>query len=233
MSSQPLHVLALDTSTEACTVALQCGSDIDEMFRIIPRAHNQQILPMLQAIIARAELQLQDLDLFVVGRGPGSFTGLRIATGVVQGLAFGLDKPVVQVSTLACLAQGQYRTGGQRQIMVALHARQEEIYWGCFEVADGTACAVGKEDVLHCRDLKLPKQGDWFGVGNGWRHRDLIEKAIGVEVEGVELDAYPVGRDLLVLGIRDHLQGRSVAAEAVRPVYLREKVTGTPDGSTR
>lgn len=233
MSSQPLHVLALDTSTEACTVALQHGSDIEEIFKIIPRAHNQQILPMLQDVLVRAKVQLHELDLFVVGRGPGSFTGLRIATGVVQGLAFGLCKPVVPVSSLACLAQGQFRTGGQLQIMVALHARRQEIYWGCFEIVAGIATAVGDENVLDCRDLKLPKQGDWFGVGNGWKNRDLIEQAIGIEVAGVELNTYPLGRDLLTLGVEDYLQGRSVPAEAVRPVYLREKVTATADGSAR
>ncbi len=231
MSSQPLHVLALDTSTEACTVALQHASGLEEIFRIIPRDHNRQILPMLQEILTRAELQFQELDLFVVGRGPGSFTGLRIATGVVQGLAFGLGKPVVPVSTLVCLAQGQFRTGGQLQIMVALQARRDEIYWGCFEIVAGLATAVGDENVLDCRDLKLPKEGNWFGVGNGWKHKALIEQAIGIEVEGIELNAYPVGRDLITLGVRDHLQGRSVAAEAVRPVYLREKVAAAPGES--
>lgn len=227
MNSQPLRVLALDTSTEACTVALQHGSEIEEIFRIIPRAHNQQILPMVQEIMARAQLQLHELDLLVVGRGPGSFTGLRIATGVVQGLAFGLGKPVVPVSTLACLAQGQFRSGGQLQIMVALQARLEEIYWGCYEVESGIVNAITEETVLDCRDLELPKQGNWFGVGNGWKHRDLIEQAIRIEVEGTKLSAYPAGRDLLTLGIADHLQGRSVAAEEVRPVYLREQVTST------
>lgn len=231
MSSQPLHVLALDTSTEACTVALQHGSDIEEIFRIIPRAHNQQILPMLQNVLARAKVQLHELDLFVVGRGPGSFTGLRIATGVVQGLAFGLGKPVVPVSSLACLAQGQFRIGGQLQIMVAVQARQEEIYWGCFEIVAGIASAVGDENVLDCRDLKPPKQGNWFGVGNGWKHRDLIEQAIGFEVAGIELNSYPAGRDLLTLGVEDHLRGRSVPAEALRPVYLRETVAASADRS--
>lgn len=224
MSSQPLHVLALDTSTEACTVALQHGADVEEIFRIIPRAHNQQILPMLQEVLARAKVSLHQLDLFVVGRGPGSFTGLRIATGVVQGLAFGLAKPVVPVSSLACLAQGQFRTGGQLQIMVAVQARLEEIYWGCFEIVAGIATAVGDENVINCRDLKLPKQGNWFGVGNGWKNRALIEQAIGIEVAGIDLNTHPVGRDLLTLGVEDHLQGRSVPAEAVRPVYLRETV---------
>ena len=227
--TKPLVVLALDTSSDACTVALQHGTEIEEIFRIIPRAHNEQILPMVQDVMARTQLQLQELDLLVVGRGPGSFTGLRIATGVVQGLAFGLAKPVAPVSTLACLAQGQFRSGGQQKIMVALHARKEEIYWGCFEIVDGIAKPVAEECVLDCRDLVLPKPGNWFGVGSGWKHRNLIEHAMGIQVEGVELNAYPVGRDLLTLGIRDHLQGRSIPAEAVSPVYLREKVASTPD----
>jgi tRNA threonylcarbamoyladenosine biosynthesis protein TsaB len=115
--------------------------------------------------------------------------------------------------------------------MVALQARRDEIYWGCFEIVAGLATAVGDENVLDCRDLKLPKEGNWFGVGNGWKHKALIEQAIGIEVEGIELNAYPVGRDLITLGVRDHLQGRSVAAEAVRPVYLREKVAAAPGES--
>jgi len=147
---------------------------------------------------------------------------------VVQGLAFGMGKPVSPVSTLACLAQGQFRSEGQQQIMVALQARQQEIYWGCYEMVAGIASPITVERVLDCRDLTLPKQGDWFGVGNGWKNRDLIEQALGIEVDGIELNAYPSGRDLLTLGINDFLQGHSVTAEEVRPVYLRETVASVP-----
>jgi tRNA threonylcarbamoyladenosine biosynthesis protein TsaB len=123
-------LLALDTATEACSVAVLHDGRVHSHYEVIPRLHAQRLLPMIKQIMAEAGAPLSAIDAIAFGRGPGAFTGVRIAIGVVQGLAFGLDRPVLPVSNLAVLAQGAYRLHGARQVAAAIDARMDEVYWG-------------------------------------------------------------------------------------------------------
>jgi tRNA threonylcarbamoyladenosine biosynthesis protein TsaB len=217
-------ILALDTSTQACTVALQTEAGISEIFKIVPRRHNQELLPMIEEVLEAGSMSLKCLDCIAFGCGPGSFTGLRITVGVVQGLAFGANLPVVPVSTLACMAQGRFRATGEKRCLVAMQARQEEVYWGAYSLQDGLMTKTGDDRVVEASEVSLPESGDWFGVGDGWMHQSILQQALGQNIMGVDLEALPHARDLISLAEFDFGQGNYVDAEYARPVYLRETV---------
>ena len=142
-----MNTLVIDTSTEAQVLGLGLGDRIVEKFDIVGRDHSRIILDSIMALLDEEGIDKKQLELIVFGQGPGSFTGLRIAVGVVQGLAYGLGIPVVGVSTLACLAQGQYRLTGAANIVVAQSARKEEVFFGSYCISDGIAQLQGVEGV--------------------------------------------------------------------------------------
>ncbi len=214
----------MDTSTEACTVALQIDGVVDQKFAVIPRHHNQELLPMIQQLLTERKVGPEALDFIAFGCGPGSFTGLRITVGVVQGLAFGADIPVVPVSTLACMAQGYHRQTGVTQCLVAMQARQQEIYFGIYEVLDGRMQSRVPDVLINAADAKLTGTGEWWGVGNGWQHRDLLESALGISVQDTDQGFLPHAEDLITLAEPEFLQGNSLSAADAMPVYLRDTV---------
>lgn len=222
--SLPDNVLVVDTSTSACCLALKVKEKILEDFEIVGRSHSEVILPKIVSLLERSNLELEDLQLIIYGQGPGSFTGLRIAVGVVQGLAFGLDIPLVAVSGLAALAQGEFREHGGLNSLVAMTARKEEVYWGRYKISDGVAKLVSTECVVDVSDLEQLEQETWAGVGSGWVLRSEIEASIGqkVSVARTDLDLRPL--DFLTLGLWKYVQGEFMAAEDAQPVYLREEV---------
>ncbi|MBI2994522.1 MAG: tRNA (adenosine(37)-N6)-threonylcarbamoyltransferase complex dimerization subunit type 1 TsaB, partial [Gammaproteobacteria bacterium] len=171
-------------------------------------------------------LKLVDLDALAFGRGPGAFTGVRIATGVIQGLAFGAGIPVVPVSSLAALAQGV--ASRHSLIMSAFDARMGEIYWGPFKAGhDGLVVPLDEEKVERPDDLTLPEGDEWFGVGTGWSaHGDTLLVRFGARLAGFEWECYPHAGDILALARRGFAEGKAVTAEEALPVYLRNKVTG-------
>ncbi len=130
-------LLALDTATEACSVALLHDGRVLSHYEVIPRMHAQRLLPMIKDLLAEAGVALSAVDGIAFGRGPGAFTGVRIAIGVVQGLAFALERPVLPVSTLAVLAQRALREQGAQQVAAAIDARMDEVYWGCYRAEQG------------------------------------------------------------------------------------------------
>lgn len=151
-------LLALDTATEACSVALLHDGKVTSHYEVIPRLHAQKLLPMIQQLLADAGTTLQAVDAIAFGRGPGAFTGVRIAIGVVQGLAFALERPVLPVSDLAVLAQRAYREHGVSQVAAAIDARMDEVYWGCYrETAGRCGLSVTKpccrRKSQHCRPM--------------------------------------------------------------------------------
>ena len=136
-------LLALDTATEACSVALLHDGRVLSHYEVIPRMHAQRLLPMIKDLLAEAGVALSAVDGIAFGRGPGAFTGVRIAIGVVQGLAFALERPVLPVSTLAVLAQRALREQGAQQVAAAIDARMDEVYWGCYRAEQGEMRLVG------------------------------------------------------------------------------------------
>ncbi len=145
-------ILAVDTATENCSVALMVGNDVISRCEYAPREHTTKILPMVDTVLAEGGLKLNQLDALAFGRGPGSFTGVRIGIGIAQGLAFGADLPMLGVSTLAAMAQGSYRLHQSEQVLAAIDARMGEIYWGQYQrQADGDWLVVDNELVIRLK----------------------------------------------------------------------------------
>lgn len=215
-------LLALDTATEACSVALLHDGKVTSHYEVIPRLHAQKLLPMIQRLLSDAGTSLQAVDAIAFGRGPGAFTGVRIAIGVVQGLAFALERPVLPVSNLAVLAQRALREQGARQVAAAIDARMDEVYWGCYRETDGEMRLVGSEAVLPPESAALPSgvDGDWFGAGTGWGYGERI----AVSLTGQDATLLPHAEDLLALARFAWARGEAIPADDAQPVYLRDKV---------
>jgi tRNA threonylcarbamoyladenosine biosynthesis protein TsaB len=218
-----VKLLAIETATDACSAALSIDGEIRERFEITPRGHTERILPMIDELLAEAGVTIGQMDALAFGRGPGAFTGVRIAVGVAQGIAFAADLPVVPVSTLAALAQGVVAD----KVLAALDARMDEVYWGAYQRnAAGLMALVGEECVSAPEEVPLPKGEDWQGVGVGWSAYEAVLSArCAGQVTGWEGAGYPHARDVALLGVAGHEAGQAVSAEQALPVYLRDKVT--------
>lgn len=221
-------LLALDTSTEACSAALLHEGRLLSRHEVIPRLHAQRLLPMVQELLAEGGIALPAVDAIAFGRGPGAFTGVRIAVGVVQGLAFALQRPVLPVSDLAIIAQRAWRERGAEQVAVAIDARMDEVYWGCYRLEDGEMRLAGCEAVLPPERAELPRvaTGDWFGAGTGWCHAARIPAIVRERDAGL----LPHAEDLLALAGVAWARGEAVDPEQAQPVYLRDNVA-TPKKS--
>lgn len=216
-------LLALDTATEACSVALLHNGQVFSRYAVIPRLHAQRILPMISEVLAEAGVAKSAVDAIAFGRGPGAFTGLRIAVGVVQGLAFALERPVLPISNLAAIAQRAYREHNAQHIAVAIDARMDEVYWGCYKVEDGEVCLQGMEAVLAPERAELPRaaQGDWFAAGTGWQ---AYAERIAVPVYARDAQLLPHAEDILTLALGMWRRGEAISAQAAQPIYLRDQV---------
>lgn len=222
-------LLALDTATEACSVALLHNGQVFSRYAVIPRLHAQSILPMISEVLAEAGIAKTAIEAIAFGRGPGAFTGLRIAVGVVQGLAFALELPVLPVSNLAAIAQRACREHGVSQVAVAIDARMDEVYWGCFTLVNGEVSLQGMEVVVAPEGAQLPRnaQGDWFAAGTGWQ---AYAERIAVPVSAKDAQLLPHAADILTLAQGMWQRGESIAAQAAQPIYLRDQVA-TPKQS--
>ncbi|MBB2495688.1 tRNA (adenosine(37)-N6)-threonylcarbamoyltransferase complex dimerization subunit type 1 TsaB [Aquipseudomonas ullengensis] len=216
-------LLALDTATEACSVALLHNGKVLSHYEVIPRLHAQRLLPMIQTLLGEAGVALSALDAIAFGRGPGAFTGVRIAIGVVQGLAFALDKPVLPVSNLAILAQRALREHGAQQVAAAIDARMDEVYWGCYRAEQGEMRLQGIEAVLPPEQASLPRgaSGEWFGAGTGW---GTFAARLPLQPNAQDGAMLPHAQDLLSLATFAWARGEGLPADDAQPVYLRDKV---------
>ncbi|MCK5639887.1 MAG: tRNA (adenosine(37)-N6)-threonylcarbamoyltransferase complex dimerization subunit type 1 TsaB [Gammaproteobacteria bacterium] len=221
-----MKLLAIETSTEACSAALWIEGEISERYQLAPREHTRLILPMAEALLDEAGVSLNQLDALAFGRGPGAFTGVRIATSVIQGIAFAADLPVIPVSSLAVLAQGAYREQRQAQVITAIDARMNELYWACYKVNEnGLMCLQGKEHVIVAELAPLPKHGSWFGVGSGWQtYAEPLQGRMNELLTGFEGARYPRAEDLALLAQAAYLRNETVNSEQALPVYIRDDV---------
>lgn len=225
-------LLALDASSNACSAALlrRVAGEEDQLitrFALTPREHTRLLLPMVDEVLAEAGLAVSALDGVAFGRGPGSFTGLRIAAGVAQGLAFGLDRPLIGVSTLAALALGAHRRHHYRYLITALDARMGEIYVAAWLCRNGSPEPLMEETVMPPERLRLPRgheDNDWIGVGSGWQLWDsmptTVQAGIGQHLADVEADA----ADMVELAASAFEAGEARPPHEVQPVYLRDRV---------
>lgn len=226
-------LLAIETASLACSAALLVNGEVEERYALAPRQHADLILPMIESLLAEAEMDVTQLDAITFGQGPGSFTGVRIAASVVQGIAFGADLPVVPVSSLAAVALAAIKESGLKKVMCAFDARMSEVYWGVYTAsADGGVTLTGEEVVCKPADAPLPEgtgsvSSGWVGAGAGWDSygKILIERA-GEQVVRLLPDFEPRAKDVAVLGAEKYMAGVRLPAEQALPVYLRDKVTG-------
>lgn len=221
-----MKLLALDTATDACSAAVWVEGAVLERCERAPRRHAALILPMIETVLAEAGLEVTQLDAIAFGRGPGAFTGVRIAVGIVQGIAFAADLPVVPVSTLAALALGAARETGHARIAAALDARMGEVYWGTYAVAGETVRLLGDERVCAPTSVTAPP-GEWFGVGSGWlAYSAALSRRAAVG--GWLGERYPRAGDVARLAADPARRGDWIPAEQALPVYLRNEIVSKP-----
>ncbi|SDZ87583.1 tRNA (adenosine(37)-N6)-threonylcarbamoyltransferase complex dimerization subunit type 1 TsaB [Microbulbifer marinus] len=223
-----MKILALDTTSGACSVALYSGGQICEQFVRAERDHTRRLLPMVDQVLAEAGLSLGQLDALAVSRGPGSFTGLRIAISFTQGLAFAADKPVVPVSSLAALAAGARRSHPEWRdapIVAMLDARMQQVYWGIYaaETPNDSMLPEAVQDpervVQRLREASLSQP--LYGAGPGWHYPPFAD----APVAEYDLESPIHARDIAELALPLWQNGAAVAAEALEPLYLRDEIT--------
>lgn len=219
-----MKLLALDTTEDACSAALAIDGEVRERHEIAPRRHTELILPMLDALLAEAGLRPTQLDALAFGCGPGSFTGVRIASAIAQGIALGADLPVLPVSSLRGLAQGVYREYACAGVLAAFDARMQEIYWGAYRTDDeGIMQRVDAEVVCSPAAAPTPPSGDWCGAGSGWAA--YAEALAGVvPVTAIYPSHLVHAQDIARCAAADLAAGRALGVAAALPVYLRDEV---------
>ncbi len=222
--SAPLSLLALDTCTEFCSVALQYQGQVFAREADAPREHSQRLLPMVQEVLQEAGIELSQVDLIAYGRGPGSFTGIRICTSMTQGLALGQDLPVVGISTLAAMAQAAIEIKGATQVATAIDARMGEIYYGEYLSVDGLASLVGEEQVCAPEQLssQLAFDTPLAACGTGF---DAYPALLTEQMSLVEEAKFPLARHMLPLAEAAVKAGQATDVDQLKPVYLRDTVT--------
>ncbi|NOQ63286.1 MAG: tRNA (adenosine(37)-N6)-threonylcarbamoyltransferase complex dimerization subunit type 1 TsaB [Methyloprofundus sp.] len=223
-----MKILAVDTATEACSAALYLDGEIIERFEIAPRIHTKLLLPMIDGLMAEAELKPQQLDAIAFGCGPGSFTGVRIATGVMQGIAYGADLPVAPISTLAAISQACLQKTQHDTIFTAVDARMNELYWAVYQRdAEGYAALLGKEYVQPASAVDALQQTG-YGIGSGFTaYQQELTERLGTQLIDFDADYLPHSAEIALLAAVAVQRGQTVSVEQAMPVYLRDKVAKT------
>lgn len=223
-----VNLLAIDTATEQCSVALLCGDSLIDRCIPTPRGHADLVLPMVRELMSEAGLTFTQLNAIAFGRGPGAFTGVRIAIGVAQGLAYAADLPLLPISDLAAIAQQGVKQGAaqmqrDRQLLVCMDARMGEVYSGVFRVAtDGLVAPTEAERVCAPEQVTIAVETLSLGLGMGFRAYPVLrERYMSLTLRD---DALPRAQEIAYLGRRDWLAGLAVSAELAAPVYLRDQV---------
>ena len=223
-----MKILALDTATEACSVSLGLGDRSIDRYVELDRGHAEQILPMIDAVLTEGGIALGSLDAIAFGRGPGGFTGVRLAASVVQGLAFGADVGVVPISNLAAVAQRVLRLEpALKRVLVVNDARMREVYWGEFRVAEGPVLS-GTEHVGPAAEVTLPsglESGDaWAAAGRGLKAWPELADRCRAAGATVHADLLPRAAEVLMLARPLVAAGHVLDAAEALPVYVRDRV---------
>lgn len=221
--------LAIDTATEACSVAIALDGQVRERFEPMQREHTARVLPLVHQVLADCGCTLAQVDGLVCGIGPGSFAGLRIGVGVVKGLALARDLPVVGVSSLAMLAQRVLRLHGDTAVAAVIDARMNEVYFGAYRRdAAGYMVAATPDQVGPAPAVPALPAGPWAAVGTGWaKYEQELRKATGIEPVRLDSGALPHAEDALALALPEFAAGRARSADVLAPAYLRDRVALT------
>ncbi len=216
-----MRVLALETSTEHCSVALwQDGATIDHC-ELVGQKHSEVLLQMLDTLLRAAGVKLAQLDGIAFGMGPGSFTGVRIACGAAQGLALGAGLPVAGVCTLQALAQAS----GRDKVIAALDARMAEVYHAAYEKRGETWLTACEPSLCLPQDAPQVGGSGWFGAGSGFAaHGELLGKRYAGQLAGNDAQAVPQASAIATLAASRFAAGQGMDAAQAMPLYLRDRV---------
>lgn len=226
-----LKILAVDTSSNACSAALQLSDDITERHVVEPRAHTRILLPMISELLDEGGISIRDLDAIVLGNGPGSFIGMRIGASVVQGLCFGAGLPVAPVSSLAAIAMEAFADYSHNNIVVAQDARMNEIYLAHYRKgADGLPDVVGEESITAVGELTIADTS-YAAAGGAWEHYPDLVEANQPNILAQLPISVPRARHLLPQGLSMIEAGQAIAPEMLTPAYLRMKVAEKPSSN--
>ncbi len=215
-----LRILAIETATEACSVALGDGRYRQQRYRHAPRQQTELLLPMVDELLQEAGWSLSMIDVFAYSAGPGAFSGVRLGAAAVQGLAFACRRPVLAVSSLQTLAQGAFRQHGEERVLALFDARMNEVYAAYYEVRAGWAQALAEDAVLAPGALPV-QPGSWFLAGNGLGLAGLPGE---LQRHGEDAGLWPQALDVLDLARQQARAGLARAPEQALPVYLRHNV---------
>ncbi|MCD9033914.1 tRNA (adenosine(37)-N6)-threonylcarbamoyltransferase complex dimerization subunit type 1 TsaB [Luteimonas sp. Y-2-2-4F] len=223
-----MRLLAFETATEACSVALLVDGEVRERFEVAPRRHAELALPWAGALLAEAGVARAQLDAIAVGRGPGAFTGVRLGIALAQGIALALDRPVVPVSTLATLAAPALRAAPAHGVLAAIDARMGEVYAAAYRDRQGVPEALGPERVAPPDGVPLPEGDAWIGVGTGFAAvQGALAARLAPRLALADAAALPRAAETARLAARLYAEGGGLAPEAVEPAYLRDRVALT------
>jgi len=219
-----VNLLAIDTSGASCSVALMYDQEIFAEFTLMERQQASHILPMIDRLLMQAKVSLNQLDTLAFSCGPGSFTGIRLAASVIQGLAYASNLPVVAISTLQILAQGAYRAFDAKNVLVAIDARMDEVYWGAYRLAsDGFMRPISTDQ--RCKPILVEPPSlcdNWMGLGDGWKaYSELLRSRISGVIE-INSNCYPDAKDLAILASDSFLAGNFLKPENALPTYFHE-----------
>lgn len=218
-------ILVLDTATEACSVALCHQGETTFLDELSPRTHTQRILPMIDELLAKSGISLKQVELLGFGRGPGSFTGVRVGVGIAQGLAMGAELPVVPVSNLLAMAEAAYQQQGSREVVALIDARMNEVYFAQFSRDENGWQEIVAEQVCSPEKAIAQIQTDRNStvVGTGWAAYPQFSVAnLPLMISDITL---PSARFMLPLVQQAVAQGNTQSAMEIEPVYLRNEVT--------
>lgn len=223
--------MAIDASTEACSVALTYDNQTISEFELAPQSHSLLLLPMIDRLLKKADIKLAQLDGLFFGQGPGSFTGVRIGVGVAQGLAFAADLKVIGVSTLQIMAQRAYNLHQQVEVIAAIDARMSEVYLGYYQLNEqGIMEPVVNDTVLPPENAAallsehFTEGQQTYGVGTGWDAYKTALEDLKINAGTPEI-LFPNAEELLEIGQYYFAQGKAVTAEHAQPVYVRDTVS--------
>jgi len=225
-----LKILAFETSSIACSVALQNGQQTEMLHEIAISKQGRLILPMIQALLERHALKLNQLDAIAYGCGPGSFTGIRIASSIVQGLGFVSQLPIIPISSLAALALSIFMEKHCDKLLVAVNAHAEQVYWATYLIKNGYAELVGQELACRPEDTQKPvisEENDWVGVGDGWEK--YREKLLHHQLSSIYSQHFPTAEAVLELAKAKLQHNDWVRPKDAIPVYLTRGISAAKD----
>lgn len=229
-----MKILAIDTATEACSAALYIDGELSSNYQLAPREHSRLILKMIDGLLSAANVSVDSLDAIAFGQGPGSFMGLRIAAGVVQGIAFAHDIPVIPISTLKTIAQRAYEETAVPRVLVAIDARMDEVYWAAYYLKEqqwlleAEECVISP-DKIHLPEMLSEQEKPWVGAGTGWQsYADRLLAGSSFILQHKLVDCFPSAELIAKLAVTEFNAGNTVSAAEAIPVYLRNDVAKKP-----